>query len=152
LSFDDLATVNLDEATTIYTFSRNGWINNRFEELSDLGHIRLLPTSRSPAAVFDSKNLCTLRTDLMTFFELLPREQRVLPEVALEQADEAEMVRCIELAPASLESAIASLNAARSRDVEAEGLETLICLLWCLLHLAEHAEANGLHIICVRSQ
>ena len=38
--------------------------------------------------------------------------------------------------------------------LEAAGssLETLVCLLWCVRRLAEHAEVNGLHFICVRSQ
>ena len=45
-SIDDLKTVTIDETTAVLVFSRNGWINNRIEELAHLEHIDLLPTSQ----------------------------------------------------------------------------------------------------------
>ncbi|MGD9637149.1 MAG: hypothetical protein AB7P21_17435 [Lautropia sp.] len=151
-SIDDLASVELDEANAVYLFSRNGWVNDRIEELSSLGHLPRLPTRRLPASVFDSRSLSELKADLDAFLKNLPREPGLLSEAARELAEEEDVARCAQLAPATLQAAFAALNAARSRDEEAEGLETLVCLLWCLLRMAEHAEAHELTLIVIRSQ
>ncbi len=151
-SIDDLKTVKIDETTAVLAFSRNGWINNRIEELAHLEHIDLLPTSQAPVAVADTGSLGKLIADLKGFLERLPRDPRSLPESAREHADPAELQRSIDLAPSSLQAALSAFNVAASRDQEGENLETLVCLLWCQLRLAEHAKANGLHLICVRSQ
>lgn len=151
-SIDDLKTVTIDETTAVLVFSRNGWINNRIEELAHLEHIDLLPTSQALATVADTGSLGTLIADLKAFLERLSRDPRRLPESAREHADPAELQRCIDLAPSSLHAALSAFNAATSRDEDGETLETLVCLLWCQLRLAEHAKANGLDLICVRSQ
>ncbi|MBY0400063.1 hypothetical protein K2X89_07190 [Myxococcota bacterium] len=151
-SIDDLKTVTIDKTTAVLAFSRNGWINNRIEELAHLEHIDLLPTSQALAAVADTGTLGNLIADLKGFLERLPQDPRGLPESAREHADQAELQRSIELSPSSLQAALSAFTAATSRDEEGENLETLVCLLWCLLRLAEHAKANGLYLICVRSQ
>jgi hypothetical protein len=152
MSIDDLASVEVDEANAVYLFSRNGWINSRIEELSSLGHIARLPTRQLPASVFDSQRLSELKADLDAFLRNLPQQPGLLSEGARELAEEEEVARCIQLAPGSLQAAFAALNAARSRDAEAEGLETLVCLLWCLLRMAEHAGAHGLNLIIIGSE
>lgn len=151
-SIDDLKTVKLDDTTSVLAFSRNGWLNNQIEEIARREPIALLPTSQSPTVVADTGGLGTLIADLKGFMQRLPQDPQLLPESARELADPAELQRSIDLAPASLQAAISAFNAATSRDEEGESLETLVCLLWCQLHLAEHAQANGLHLICVRSQ
>lgn len=151
-SLDDVGPLGFEEGKAVYVFSRNGWINNCVDELSVLGHLGSLPTRLSPAAVFDSTGLKALQVEIGAFLERLPTEPALLPELAREQADEAEMARCLQIAPATLDSAMAALGDAKSRDEESDGLETLLCLLWCVLRLAEHAGATGLNLICVRSQ
>lgn len=151
-SFDDLGSVAIDDANAVLLVSRNGWLNHRIEELAVLGHIARLPTQQLPASVLDSQSLHEFRSELQAFLTKLPQDSGLLPEGAREMAEDAEIARCVELAPVSLQAAFAALDAARSRDEEAEGLETLVCLLWCLLRMAEHAEAHGLNLICVRSQ
>ena len=150
-SFDDLAAVDIDEQTAVYVGSRNGWINNRVEELVECGHIVRLPTSQSPAVVVSAEDLRSLTADLASYLERLPREPDLLPEGAREQA-QTEDARCLTMAPTSLDAAVTALHAATARDEDAEGLETLVCLLWCVRRLAEHAAVNGLHLVCVRSQ
>jgi hypothetical protein len=148
----DIASLKLEAATSVCMFSRNGWLNNCLEELASHGHIKQLPTIQSPAVVLDSRGLGAFIGDIKTFLERLAREPRLLPGSVLEQADEAELSRTIGLAPASLEAALSSLAAAKSRDEEAESVETLVCHLWFQLRLAEHAAANNLTLISVRSQ
>ena len=125
----DIASLKLDAATSVCMFSRNGWLNNCLEELASQGHIKQLPTIQSPAVVLDSRGLGAFIGDIKTFLERLAREPRLLPDSVLEQADEAELSRTIRLAPASLEAALSSLAAAKSRDEEAESFETLVCHL-----------------------
>lgn len=151
-SLDDVASIKFDEAITAYTFSRNGWLNNCLEELASLGHVAPLPTGQSPAVVLQSGDLHRFTTDLKAYLGRVSREPRLLPAVALEQSSEAELSRSSGLAPASLQAALDALADAKSRDEEAEGVETLVCQLWCQLRLAEHAAANNLVYICVRSQ
>lgn len=152
VSMDDLASAKVNEANAVHLYSRNGWINSRIEELSSLGHIARLPTRQQPASAFDSQSLRELKADLDAFLRILPQKPSLLSEGARELAEEEEVERCVRLAPVSLQAAFAALNAARSRDEEAEGLETLVCLLWCLLRMAEHAGAHGLNLLVISSQ
>ena len=125
-SIDDLKTVTIDETTAVLVFSRNGWINNRIEEIAHLEHIDLLPTSQALATVANTGSLGTLIADLKGFLERLSRDPRRLPESTRENADPAELRRCLDLAPSSLQAALLAFNAATSRDQEGENLETLV--------------------------
>lgn len=151
-SLDDVASLRFDEETTAYTFSRNGWLNNCLEELASLGHVQPLPTGQSPAVVLQSGELHRFIAGMKTYLDRVSREPRLLPAIALELANDADLERCRGLSPASLRAALDASADAKSRDEEAEGVETLVCQLWCQLRLAEHAAANGLAYICVRSR
>ncbi|MBL8348518.1 MAG: hypothetical protein JNN03_24035 [Rubrivivax sp.] len=151
-STDDLGAIQLDEGTSVLAFTRNGWLNHRVEEIAQLHKIALLPTSEAPAVACDGASLDGLIADLAGFLARVRRDAHHLPPGAREEAEEDEVRSAAALAPASLEAAIAAFKAAAARDEDGERLETLLCLLWCQLRLAEHARANGLRYLCVRSR
>jgi len=151
-SADDLGAVQLDERTSVLAFTRNGWLNHRLEEIAQVHRIAGLPTSEARAVACVGASLDRLVADLGGFLASLRHDPNQLPMEARGQAEPDEVQSAIALAPASLESAIAAFKAAAARDEEGERLETLLCLMWCQLRLAEHAKAHGLRYLCVRSE
>ena len=150
-SIDDLQGIPLDEATSVMAFTRNGWLNNRLEEIARIHHLALLPTGESPAVTGFDATLDRFIDGLGGFLQSLRHDPGQLPAGARELADDDEVRHAIALAPASLDAAIAAFKAATARDEDGEQLETLLSLLWCQLRLAEHAQAQGLRYLCVRS-
>lgn len=150
-SLDDLGRVQLDEQTTVVLFSRNGWINNQIEALASGTELPNLPTNQTHVLIADAKSLRALVAGLKLFLARVRRNPLALPQSARAEADEADLQRCSTLAPTSLQQALSALEAARVRDEACETPETLASLLWCMLHLAEHAVANDLCLLCVRS-
>ncbi len=151
-STDDLGAIQLDESTSVMAFTRNGWLNHRVEEIAQAHRIAGLPTGEALAVACDGALLDRLIADLGGFLAGLRHDPSRLPVEAREQAEEDEVQGAVALAPASLEAAIAAFKAAAARDEDGERLETLLCLLWCQLRLAEHAKANGLRYLCIRSR
>ena len=111
----------------------------------------MLPTRQARAMAADAASLGRLVAGLKAFLLRLRSDPLVLPYGARELAEDAELERCMGIAPESLEEACSALRSARAGDEECENLETLVCVLWCLLHLAEYAIAHDLCLICVRS-
>jgi hypothetical protein len=151
-STDDLGAIQLDERTSVLAFTRNGWLNHRLEEIAQAHRIGGLPTSEACAVACVGASLDRVVADLGGVLSSLRHDTSQLPVEAREQAEPDEVQSAVALAPASLEAAIAAFKAAAARDEDGERLETLLCLLWCQLRLAEHARANGLRYLCVRSR
>lgn len=150
-SLNDLGPVQLDEQTTVLLFSRNGWINDQIQELASGTELPVLPTSQTHVLIASAESLRALVAGLKLFLERVRRNPLALPQSARDGADEADLKRCSTLAPMSVQQALSTLETARVRDEECETPETLVSLLWCMLHLAEHALANNLCLLCVRS-
>ena len=149
-SADDLGSIELDESTSVVVMSRNDWLNNRLEEVARLHGISSLPTKEQPVVVTSGPSLDIRVAELRGFLQGLPQDWKRLPREAWEHAEEAELARSLAMMPATLQAAILAVRAASVRDEEGEDLETLLCLLWCQLRLAEHASAAGLQCISVR--
>lgn len=151
-SADDLGSIQLDEAASIIAFSRNDWLNNRLEAIAQHHGISLLPTQARPAVVSAGLSLDSHVTELRSYLLGLQHDRELLPREAREQADEGELQWSLAMRPATLQAALLGFKAATTRDEEGEALETLLCLLWCQLHLAEHARATGLQYISARGR
>lgn len=149
-SADNLGSIQLDEAASIVALSRNDWLNNRLEAIAQHHRISLLPTQERPAIVSAGLSLDSHAAELRSYLQRLQQGREWLPTEARELADEAELQRSLAMRPATLQAALLAFKAATVRDEEGETLETLLCLLWCQLHLAEHARAAGLQYISVR--
>lgn len=152
ISLDDLASVPLDESTSVLAFTRNGWLCNRIEEIAQAHRIASLPMGDNPAVACVDTALDVLIADLRAVLASLRQAPDRLPAEALAHADDGEVERCLAMAPASHDDAIAAFRAAVAGDAEGEHLETLFCLLWCQFRLAEHALANGLRYLSLRGQ
>lgn len=151
-SADDLGSIQLDEAASLIAFSRNDWLNNQLEAIAQRHRISLLPTQERPAVVSAGRSLDSHAAELRSLLQRLLQDRELLPAEARELADEAELQRSLAMRPATLQAALLAFKAATARDEEGEALETLLCLLWCQLHLAEHASAAGLQYLSVRSR
>jgi hypothetical protein len=151
-STDDLGAIQLDKGTSVLAFTRNGWLNHRMQEIARVHRLASLPTSETPVAACDGASLDGLIADLAGFLERVRHDADHLPSGTRADSEEDEVQSAAALAPASLEAAIAAFKAAAARDEDGERLEALLCLMWCQLRLAEHARANGLRYLCVRSR
>jgi hypothetical protein len=151
-STDDLGSIQLDEEASVIAFSRNDWLNNRLDEIAQLHCPVSLPTKEVPIVASSGSSLGLIITELRDFLHRLKHERMLLSVEALEQAEEPEVRGALEMVPSTLQAAMLAFKAATARDEDGERLETLLCLMWRQLRLAEQARTTGYQYISVRSQ
>ncbi len=147
---EDLEGMTLDPEASVVACSRNGWINLRVEKIVAALGGACLPTAGRDTVVLGGEALAAGAAELRRILTSLAAGTVTLPGRAVDGCGEDEVRNILAVVSLSLAAALADYRAADARHPDGEHLEPLVRLLWCQVHLAEHAAARGLWLVSAR--